>query len=193
MSLLKKVSVSSAIAAQCLFAGLLAATPAQAARIPDYFFKEWTVSKNCTEQHAGLAAQADVGLRFRIARQISDDGSYVFQAIDNATSKWATNWNGVRLQYRPGTKLTSVPADFECIPGQEASSPFLAMSGFAQASEPYYEPAHFYGVAKIRGELEHILIFPLDSSAGPGAIIVIQSVNAQGSVQLDQDGVIHAQ
>lgn len=193
MSLLKKVSLSSAIAAQCLFAGFLAATPAAAAQIPDYFFKEWTVSKNCTEAHAGLGAQADVGLKFRVTRETAADGSYVFQAIDNATSKWAANWDGLRLEYRPGTKLTSVPADFECIPGQEASSPFLAMSGFAQATEPYYEPEHFYGIARINGELEHILIFPRNSSTGPAAIIVIQSVNAPGSVKLDSDGVIHTQ
>lgn len=193
MPLLKKVSLSSAIAAQCLFAGLLAATQAQAARIPDYFFKEWTVSKNCTEQHAGLGAQAAKGLKFRISPQTTAEGSYVFQAIDNGTSKWAANWNGLKLEYRPGTRLSTVPADFECIPGEEASSPFLAMSGYAQATEPYYEAEHFYGIARIHGELEHILIFPRSAASGPGAIIVVQSVNAPGSVKLDTDGVIHTQ
>jgi hypothetical protein len=193
MPLFKKISLSSAIAAQCLFASLLATTEAQAARIPDPFFKEWTVSKNCTEQHAGLAAHADVGLKFKIARDTSDEGSYVFQAIDNAMSKWSVNWNGIKLQFRPGTKLTSVPADFECIPGQEASSPFLAMSGFAQATEPYYEPEHFYGIARIHGELEHVLVFLVNKSTGPAAIIVMQSVNTPGSIKLDSDGVIHNQ
>jgi hypothetical protein len=191
MPLFKKLSLSSAIAAQCLFAGLLATTQAQAAGISEHFFKEWTVSKNCTEQHAGLAAKADVGLKFKIARE--DDGSYVFQAIDNAKSKWARNWNGIPLQFRAGTKLTSVPADFECIPGQEASSPFLAMSGFAQATEPYYESEHFYGLAKIHGELEHVLVFLVEKSTGPTAIIVMQSVNTPGSIKLDTDGVIHNQ
>lgn len=193
MPLLKKVSLSSTMAAQCLFAGLLATTQAQAARIPDYFFKEWTVSKNCTEQHAGLGAEAASGLKFRISRQTTAAGSYVFQAIDNGTSKWAANWNGLKLEYRPGTRLTTVPADFECIPGEEASSPFLAMSGFAQATEPYYEAEHYYGIARIHGELEHILIFPRSSGTGPSAIIVIQSVNAPSSLKLDTDGVIHTQ
>jgi hypothetical protein len=193
MPLFKKVFLSLAIAAQCLFGGLLAATTAQAAQAPNYFFKEFTVSKNCTEQHGGPGARVSVGLKFRISSEVSEDGSYVLQAFDNGTSKWAANWNGMKLQYRPGTKLASVPADFECIPGQEASQPFLAMSGFAQASEPYYEPEHFYGIARINGELEHILVFPRDASTGPAAIIVIQSVNSPGSVKLDTDGVIHNQ
>jgi hypothetical protein len=191
MSLLKKASLSSAVALQCLFGALAVTTQAQAQEIPDYFFKEWTVSKNCTEAHAGLAARADAGLKFRVTT--SKDGAYVFQALDNVKSKWAANWNGMKLQYRAGSKLSTVPADFECIPGEESSSPFLAMSGFAQASEPYYEPQHWYGIAKIHGQLEHVLIFPRDGSTGPDAIIVIQSVNAPGAIQLDDDGVIHAQ
>ena len=193
MPLFKKLFLSSAVAAQCLFAALLAAPQAQAAQVPDYFFKEWTVTKNCTEQHGGPGARVATGLKFRISREQSEDGSFVLQAFDNATSKWAANWNGLKLQYRPGTQLTSVPADFECIPGQEASQPFLAMSGFAQSSEPYYEPEHFYGIARINGELEHILVFPRNASSGPRAIIVIQSVNAAGSIKLDTDGVIHNQ
>jgi hypothetical protein len=193
MSLFKKASLSSVLAAQCLFAGLAVTTQAQAAQIPDYFFKGWTVAKNCTEQHAGLAARAEAGLKFLITRDTSQEGGYVFQAVDNGQSKWAANWNGMKLEYRPGSKLATVPADFECIPGQESSSPFLAMSGFAQASEPYYEPEHWYGIATIHGQVEHVLIFPRDSSAGPAAIIVMQSVNAPGTVKLDEDGVIHAQ
>jgi hypothetical protein len=193
MSLFKKSSLSLATATLCLLAGLLATTQAQAAQIPDYFFKQWTVSKNCAEQHAGLGAQADAGLQFRVSQRPAADGSYVLQAIDNAPSKWAANWNGMRLEYRPGTKLTTVPADFECIPGQEASSPFLAMSGYAQATEPYYEAEHFYGIARIHGELEHILIFPRSSVTGPSAIVVIQSVNTPGSVQLDTDGIIYTE
>ena len=193
MSFFKKASLSSAVAAQCLIAGLGLTTQAQAAGIPGYFFNQWTVSKNCTEQHAGLAARAQAGLKFKIASAAADDGSYVFQAVDNAQSKWAANWNGMKLEYRAGTPLTTVPADFECIPGQEASSPFLAMSGFAQASEPYYEQEHWYGIAKIHGQLEHVLIFPRNSSSGPTAIIVMESVNSATAVKLDDDGVIHAQ
>jgi hypothetical protein len=191
MSVFNKASLAIAVAAQCLFAGLT--TQAQAAQIPDYFLKEWTVSKNCTEQHAGLAARADTGLKFRIAPDSSGDGSYVFQAVDNGSSKWAANWNNLKLEYRPGTKLTSVPADFECVPNQEATSSFLAMSGYAQASEPYYEQEHLYGLAQIRGQWEHVLIFPRASSTGPAAIVVLLSVNSPGSVKLDENGVIHAQ
>ena len=85
------------------------------------------------------------GLRFKIAAdKVTADGSYVFQAEDTAHQKWAANWNGMKLQYRSGTPLTTVPADFECIPGQEATSPFLAMSNYAQATEPFYEQAHWY-------------------------------------------------
>ena len=188
----RKAILASAIAVQCLV-GTLAGTPVRASDIPDNFFQEWTVSKNCTEQHAGLAARAQAGLKFKIASAAADDGSYVFQAVDNTQSKWAANWNGMKLEYRAGTPLTTVPADFECIPGQEASSPFLAMSGFAQASEPYYEQEHWYGIAKIHGQLEHVLIFPRNSSSGPTAIIVMESVNSATAVKLDDDGVIHAQ
>ncbi|HVO45186.1 MAG TPA: hypothetical protein VMT29_02515 [Steroidobacteraceae bacterium] len=194
MSLFQKASLTSALAAQCVIAAVAASSPAQAAGIPEYFFKEWTVAKNCTEQHAGLAARVQAGLKFRITRDSADEtGSYVFQAVDAGAQRWAANWNGLKLQYRAGTKMGTVPADFECIPGQEASSPFLAMSGFAQASEPYYEQQHWYGLARIHGQLEHILIFPRDASTGPGAIIVMQSVNAPGTIKLDDDGVIHTQ
>jgi hypothetical protein len=191
MSLFNKASLSAAIAVQCLFAGLT--TQAQAAQVPGYFLKEYTVSKNCTEQHAGLAAHADPGLKFRITPDTSGDGSYVFQAVDNGTSKWAANWHGLKLVYRPGSQLTTVPADFECIPGQESSSSFLAMSGFTQSSEPYYEPEHLYGLAMIHGQLEHVLIFPRNASTGPSAIVVLLSASAPGSVQLDENGVIHTQ
>jgi hypothetical protein len=97
----------------------------------------------------------------------------------------------MKLQYRAGTDIQTLPADFECIPGQEASSPFLAMSNFAQSSEPYYAQAHWYGITKVHGQLEHVLIFPRNSTQGPSAVIVMQSVNAPGTVQLDDNGVIH--
>lgn len=192
MPLARKASLSSAILAQCLVVGWVAASPAEAATIPAYFFKTWTVTKNCTEQHAGLAARVQTGLTFRISPKAAEDGSYVFEAQDAGQQHWAANWNGMRLQYRAGTKLTTVPADFECIPGQEATSPFLAMSGFAQASEPYYEQQHWYGIARLHGQLEHVLIFPRDVTGEASAIIVLQSVQAPSAVQLDDDGVIHS-
>jgi hypothetical protein len=193
MHMSKKASLSAAFTAQCLIAGLAATTQAQAAAIPDYFFKEWTVAKNCTEQHAGLAARVQTGLKFKISKSTAEDGSFVFQAEDSGQQKWAANWNGMKLEYRPGTELTTVPADFECIPGQEASSPFLAMSGYAQATEPQYEMQHWYGIARIHGQMEHVLIFPRDAGTGPSAIIVLQSVNSPGSIQLDDNGTLHAE
>jgi hypothetical protein len=194
MRITRKALLSTVVASQCLLAAL-AGAPAQAAdSIPEHFFMKGTVTKNCTEQHAGLAARVAPGLKLSISRDSqSADGSYVFQAEDVADQKWAANWNGLKLSYRPGTKMTTLPADFECIPGEETSNPFLAMSNYATATEPYYEQAHWYGITKIHGQLEHVLIFPRDSSTGPSAVIVMQSVNAPGTVQLDDDGVIFIQ
>jgi hypothetical protein len=187
----RKVILASAIAVQCLV-GTLAATSAQAADIPDNFFQEWTVSKNCTEQHAGLSARVASGLKFKISRDAqAADGSYVFQAENTGKQSWNANWNGIKLQYRPGTAMSALPADFECIPGQEASSSFLAMSNYAVATEPQYEQSHWYALARINGQLEHILIFPSSSASGPKAVIVMQSVNAATALQLDENGVIH--
>jgi len=97
-----------------------------------------------------------------------------------------------KRHYVPLVELQTMPADFECIPGQEAASPFLAMSNYAQAAEPYYEQAHWYGVARIRGQLEHVLIFPRNASSGPSAVIIMESVNSPLTVQLDSNGVIHS-
>ena len=195
MRISRKALLSTVVAAQCLV-GALAGSPARAAdeAIPDYFFKEWTVAKNCTEQHAGLAARVQTGLKFKISRDVqADDGSFVFQAESTGQQQWAANWDGMKLSFRAGTQMTTLPADFECIPGQEASSPFLAMANYAQSTEPYYEQAHWYGLAKIRGQLEHVLIFPRNSATGPSAVIVMESVNAPSAVQLDDNGVIHMQ
>ena len=192
MPFARNVLLVTAVAAQCLVAALAAAPARAADTIPGFFFKEWTVSKNCTEQHAGLAARVSAGLKLKIsADSQAADGSYVVEAEDVGQNHWARNWNGLKLQYRPGTAIQTLPADFECIPGQEASSPFLAMSNYAQTSEPYYAQAHWYGLTKIHGQLEHVLIFPRNSTTGPGAVIVMQSVNAPGTVQLDDNGVIH--
>jgi hypothetical protein len=193
MSLFQKASLSWTAAAQCLIVGLAATTHAHAAQIPDYFFKEWTVAKNCAEPHAGLAARVQTGLQFTVAPDGANAGGYVFMAKDTGQQHWAANWNGMKLEYRPGTAMTTVPADFECIPSQEATSPFLAMSGYAQASEPYYQQQHWYGIATIQGQMEHVLIFPRNVSGGPSAIIVLQSVNSPSTVQLDDNGVIHTQ
>jgi hypothetical protein len=193
MTFSRRAFLATAIASQCLV-GALAGAPARASTIPDHFFQEWTVTKNCTEQHAGLAARVQTGLKFKISRDAqAADGSYVFEAEDVGQQHWAVNWNGMKLQYRPGTNMTTLPADFECIPGQEATSPFLSLSNYAQATEPYYEQAHWYGIATIQGQREHVLVFPRNAATGPRAVIVLQSVNSPGAVQLDDNGVLHMQ
>jgi hypothetical protein len=194
MRFTRKTLLSTIAATQCLVAALAAAPTQAAESIPDYFFMNWTVTKNCTEQHAGLAARVQAGLKLTISRDsLGADGSYLVQTQDAGQQKWAANWNGLKLSYRAGTPMTTLPADFECVPGQEASSPFLAMSNYAQATEPQYTQAHWYGVARIHGQLEHILIFPRDSSTGPAAVIVMQSVNSPSTMQLDDNGVIFVQ
>jgi hypothetical protein len=187
----RKIALSLALAAQFGLASLGANAPARAGALPDYFLGEWTVTKNCTEAHAGLAGRVDAGLKFKISP--AADGSYVFVAEDAARGRWAANWNGLQLVYRPGTQMASLPADFECVPGAESSSPFLAMSGYAQSAEPYYEQEHWYGLAKIHGQLEHVLIFPRNVTGAASVVIVMQSVNSPSTVQLDDDSVIHGQ
>jgi hypothetical protein len=130
-------------------------------------------------------------LKFQVAQTSAADGGYVAQAKDAGPLHWAANWNGLKLEYRAGTPMTTVPADFECIPGQESTSSFLTLSNYAQAAEPYYEQEHWYGLARIRGQLEHVLIFPRASGGTPSAVVVLASVNAPGAVQLDDNGVIH--
>ncbi len=193
MPLSRKICLSVAVAAQCLFAGHATAARAQAAAIPDYFFRQWTVSSNCTEQNAGLAARVSSGLQFSVSRASgAADGSFTFTATDSASQKWAANWNGLKLQYRPGTAMATLPADFECVAGAAPTSSFLAMSGYAVTAEPYYQQEHWYGLAQIAGQLEHVLIFPRNVAGAPSAVIVLQSVTAAGTVQLDDNGVIHA-
>src|SRR6185312_12992885 len=111
----RKVALSLALATQLCLAGIGANSPARAATaIPDSFFKEWTVTKNCVEAHAGLAARVQAGLKFKIARNsVADDGSYLFTAENNSSAQWAANWNGIKLVYRPGSAMTTLPADFE--------------------------------------------------------------------------------
>ncbi len=172
--------------------GLSIGAAAQAApQIPDYFFQQWSVGSNCAEAHAGLAAHVDAGLVFAINRNSAQaDGSYTLQAIDGPASRWLPNWNGLKLQYRPGTPMTTVPADFACVPGATSSSPFLAMAGYVQSPEPYYPQEHWYGLATLFGQLEHVLIFPRDVSGDGAAIIVLQSASAPTDLTLDDNGVI---
>ncbi len=192
----RKFSLTTFAAAQCLVFGLAATTPVRAAGIPQYFFSQWTVTSNCTEASAGPAARVQTGLQFKIAPAAAADGSYVLQTVNAAGKQWASAWNGLKLEYRPGTKMTSIPADFECVAGAESSSasssPLLAMSGYVQTAEPQYEQQHWYGVARIHGQLEHVLIFPRDAKGEASAIIARESASSGAALSLDDNGVINA-
>lgn len=171
-----------------------AAVAPDGSTIPSFFFSEWTVTANCAEAHAGLAARVATGLKLKISATPDSNGNYVLQAEDTGTASWPSGWNGLTLQYRSGPLLATVPADFVCVPGQESASsstsPFLALNGYAQAAEPYYEQAHWYGLATIAGQEEHVLIFVRAAHGPSSAIIVLQSVNAPSTLQLDDDGVV---
>jgi hypothetical protein len=66
------------------------------------------------------------------------------------------------------------------------------MSGYVQTAEPQYAQAHWYGLAQIHGQYEHVLIFPLAAATGgTRAVVVLESATA-GSVVLDDDGVINS-
>jgi hypothetical protein len=192
----RKFSLTAFAATQCLVLGLAATAPARAADIPQYFFSQWTVTANCTEASAGAAGRVQTGLQFKIASQPGADGTYALQAINAAGQQWHRAWNGVKLEYRAGTPMATVPADFECTAGAEASSasasPFLAMSGYVQTAEPYYAQEHWYGLVKVQGQLEHVLIFPRAATGDNSAIIVLQSASAAGTISLDDNGVINS-
>jgi hypothetical protein len=193
----RKLSLAAFAAAQCLFAGLVAPTSAQAADIPQYFFSQWTVTANCTEANAGPAARVQPGLQFKISSDsLAADGSYTLQTINASGQLWATEWNGVKLEYRPGTPMSTVPADFTCVAGAEASSaassPFLAMSGYVQTAEPQYAMQHWYGLVKVHGQMEHVLIFPRATKGDQSAIIVLQSASSNSNVVLDDDGIVNS-
>lgn len=192
----RKFSLTLFAATQCLVVGLAATAPVRAAEIPQYFFSQWTVTSNCTEASAGPAARVQTGLQFKIAATPAADGSYTLQTVNAPGKQWNNAWNGLKLEYRPGAKMTTVPADFDCVAGQESSSasasPLLAMSGYVQTAEPQYALAHWYGIATIHGQLEHVLIFPRDAQGETSAIIVLESASSANTVSLDDNGVINA-
>ena len=192
----RKISLTVFAAAQCVFAALVATAPAQAAdSFPSYFFSQWTVKSNCTEANAGPAARVQPGLKFNISRD-STNGIYTLKTTNNGGKQWAREWNGLKLQFRAGSKMTTVPADFECVAGAEAasasSSSLLAMSGYVQTVEPQYSYEHFYGLVTIHGQPEHVLIFPRDAQGETSAIIVLESASNASNVSLDDNGVINA-
>ena len=160
--------------------------------IPDYFFSTWTVNRDCTEAHAGRGSGHTLpGSQFSVVRSESSDGvSYSLQPVDKPGLSWSRGWKSVKLEYRAGTPLSSIPADFECIPGEEASQPFLAQSGFAVSAEPYYGQEHWYGTVQIHGQKHHLLIFPRNVQGADSAAIVLIDADAGGNLQLDTDGTI---
>ncbi len=159
--------------------------------IPDYFFSTWTVNRDCTEAHAGTGGHTLPGSQFRVARSASRDGvTYTLQAIDQPGLRWSSGWKNVTLEYRAGTPMKTIAADFECIPGEEASHPFLAESGFAVSAEPYYGEEHWYGTVWIHGQKHHLLIFPRNVKGADSAAIVLIDADAGDNLQLDTGGTI---
>jgi hypothetical protein len=179
--------------AQLLVLSIASPVHAQdASGIPAYFFNEWTISKSCAQLNSGSPAHTQAGLKFRVERA-SADGTYGVRAVDVPRKRWAGGWRTLKLEYRPGTKMSAVPADFECVPGEEASSPFLAMSGNSQTAEPFYGYEHWYGLATIGGELHHVLIFPRAAKGPSGVVIIVQDADSADDVTLDSDGTIHGE
>lgn len=164
--------------------------PAKADTVPDYFFNSWTVNRDCTEAHAGgLAGHTIPGLKFQVKPR--SNGAYSLVPVDTGAGRWTSGWKGVTLEYRAGSPMASIPADMECVPGQEASSSFLAQSGFRVSAEPYYPYEHWYGQVTIHGEKHHLLIFPRNTQGGPAdAAIVLIDADAAGNLQLDGNGTI---
>ncbi|HEU4624906.1 MAG TPA: hypothetical protein VFS52_09105 [Steroidobacteraceae bacterium] len=159
--------------------------------VPDYFFSTWTVNRDCTEVHAGTGGHTIPGSQFRVVRSPSADGvSYTLQTLDRPGREWSKGWRNLKLEYRAGTPLKSIPADFECVPGEEASQPFLAQSGFAVSGEPYYPQEHWYSTVTIHGQKHHLLIFPRNVKGADSAVILLIDADAGGNLQLDTDGTI---
>jgi hypothetical protein len=158
--------------------------------IPDYFFNAWTVNRDCTESHAGGRGHTTPGSKFRVTRNSADGSSFRLQPVNEGVRRWSAGWQSVKLEYRGGAALSSIPADMECVPGQEASSPFLAQSGFTASAEPYYGYEHWYGQVTLHGETHHLLIFPRNTRGASSAAIVLIDADAGGNLQLDHNGTI---
>jgi len=173
-------------------ASAIAPPVARADTIPSYFFNNWSIDTNCVEvDDANSADHAATGLKFRIqAASANENNTYAFEMITDGTSTWTIPWTDLRLIYRPGTQMTSVPADFACVPGATPTSPLLAMSNYQQTPEPQFEYEHWYGLVNINGEPHHVLIFPRAASGSSNVVIVLEAATAD-SVQLDTGGTIH--
>jgi hypothetical protein len=179
--------------ALCMMSAIQTKSEAHTASgIPEYFFSTWTVNRDCTEAHAGARGGHTIpGQQFRVTRTSSDDGiTYRLEVLDMPGKRWHAGWRSVTLEYRAGARMRSLPADFECIPGEEASSPFLGQSGFAVSGEPYYPYEHWYGTVTLHGQKHHLLIFPRNTKGPASAAVVLIDADASGNMQLDTDGTI---
>jgi hypothetical protein len=178
-------------AALCVAAATNPKPAAAQTTIPAYFFNAWTVNRDCTEAHSGGRGHTIPGLQFRVSPVSADGQTYSLQAVNTKVGRWARGWQNVKLEYRTGARMNAIPADMECVPGQEETSPFLAQSGFASSAEPYYGYEHWYGQVTIHGENHHLLIFPRATQSGPSsAAVLLIDVDANGNMQLDNNGTI---
>jgi hypothetical protein len=187
-------STSAFVALLGIFATIAASYPAysdNSATIPDHFFSQWTISKNCTELDKPGHAQPQQVYRISRGSQDSASGTYLFEAVTANGLPWAAAWQGIRLQYRPGTRLTQAPAEFQCTPGQAAANAFLAISNYVQTAEPFYPYEHWYALVKIDGVAHHLMIFPNTTKGESNAVIMLQTAGGD-AVMLDHDGTIHS-
>jgi len=160
--------------------------------IPAYFFSTWTISADCSEASATPVGHVQTGLQFAIDRSsaTADGQAFKLRPLDKGQRRWSGGWRSLKLEYRAGSKMSRVPADFDCVPGAESTSPFLAMSGYSVSAEPWYEYEHWYGLTRIHGQLHHVLIFPRDATGPDSVIIVLQDADASDNIKLDHDGAI---
>ena len=189
MSSIRTVPLVLFSTALCVMAAIQP-KPARADTVPAYFFNSWTVNRDCTEAHAGgLPGHTIPGLQFQVKQRAG--GAYTLVPVDNNAGRWSRGWTGGTRESRAGSPMASIPADMECVPGQEASSSFLAQSGYRVSAEPYYPYEHWYGQVTIHGEKHHLLIFPRNVQQGPAdAAIVLIDADASSNVQLDGNGTI---
>jgi hypothetical protein len=190
----RSASLLLSLAAGCLTCSAnLVAHADTAPQIPSYFFKEWKVAKDCLEAHAGIAGHVAPGQKFSMksATESADGSSFQMTSLDAQNQVLGGEWSNVKLEFRAGTKMSTVPADFECIPGETSSSPFLALSNYASNAEPWYEYEHWYALVSIHGAPHHLLIFPRNITGTDSAIIVLQDAGTAGSLTLDTNGVVH--
>jgi len=182
--------------AQVLILSIARPVQAQPGGIPAYFFDEWRITKSCAETGVLSDDHGEAGLRLRIDRAavMATERRFALRPADAAGKRWRGGWRSLQLVYRPGIPMTSVPADFECIPGQEDSSPLLAMKGFSQTSEPQYEYEHWYGLVRLGRELHHVLIFPRRTKGDVSSVIILLlDADASDGISLDHNGTIHGE